>query len=136
MKEFPLRWLETWVQNLQQSGLRLLSAYVLLSVAAFALQLPAIPGIYLMALAAPLWIGFLAHVAMAHFAWLAMRGTISRAWLALPLGFYAGGYALHLASVHAAETEAAAINAHNTAVRLTVDQPFRYLRDGNADSFS
>jgi hypothetical protein len=31
--------------------------------------------------------------------------------------------------------EAAAINAHNAAVRLIVDQPFRYLRDGNAESF-
>jgi hypothetical protein len=130
-----LSWLETWVQDLQQSGLRLLVAYLLLALVIFALQLPPFPGIFLMVLAAPLWIGFLAHVAMAHFACLAIRGTISKAWLALPLGFYAGGYAVHLASIHAAEAEAAAINAHNTAVRLTVDQPFRYLRDGSADSF-
>jgi hypothetical protein len=127
---------KAWVQDLQHSGLRLLIAYILLGLVIFALQLPAIPGIFLMALAAPLWIGLLVHVAMAHFAWLAIRRMISRAWLALPLGFYAGGYALHLASVHAAKAEAAAINARNAAVRLTVDQPFRYLRDGNADSFA
>jgi len=130
-----LSWLETQVQNLPQNGLLLLTAYVLLGVIIFALQLPTIPGVILMVLAAPLWIGLLVHIAMAHFAWLSIRGTISRAWLALPLGFYAGGYALHLASVHSAEAEAAAINTHNAAVRLTVDQPFRYFRDGNADSF-
>ena len=129
-------WFKTWVQDLQHSGLRLLITYIFLGLVIFAVQLPSVPGIILMVLAAPLWIGLLVHVAMAHFGWLAIRGTISRAWLALPLGFYASGYGLHLASVDAAEAEAAAVNAHNAAVRLTVEQPFRYLRDGNADSFS
>jgi hypothetical protein len=124
------------VQDLQKSGLRLLTAYLLLGVVIFVLQLPPIPGIFLMVLAAPLWIGLLVHVAMAHFTCLAISATISRAWLALPLVFYVGGYALHLISVHAAEVEAAAVNTHNAAIRLTVDQPFRYLRDGSADSFS
>ena len=126
---------ESWVQGLQQSGVRLLTAYVVLGAVIFAIQLPAIPGIILMVLMAPLWIGLLVHVAMAHFAWLSIRGKISMAWLALPIGFYAGGVALHLASVRAAEAEAAAINARNASVRLTDDQPFRYLREGNADSF-
>jgi hypothetical protein len=129
-----LSWLKTFVQP--PSGLRLLIAYIFLGAVIFALQLVPITGIFLMLLAAPLWIGLLVHVAMAHFAWLALRGTIASAWLALPVSFYAGGYALHLASVRAAEAEAAAINAHNAAIRLTVDRPFAYLRDGNADSFS
>jgi hypothetical protein len=123
------------MQDLQQSGLRLLVAYLLLGLAIFLLQVLPIVGVILMVLAAPLWIGLLAHVAMAHFAWLAIRGAISKAWLALPLGFYAGGLALHVASIRAAETEAAAIDARNAAIHLTVDQPFRYLREGNADSF-
>lgn len=135
MGEIELNRFEVWLQDLQKSGLRLLIAYALLGLAIFAIQLPSIPGIFLMMLAAPLWIGLLVHVAMAHFTLLAILGTISRAWLALPLGLYTGGCALHLASVHAAEAEAAAINAHNAAIRLTVDQPFRYLRDGNVDSF-
>jgi hypothetical protein len=122
------------LEDLQQSGLRLLTGYVLLAAVIFALQVPSIPGILLMVLAAPFWIGLLVHVAMVHFAWLSIRETIPRAWLALPLSFYAGGFALHLVSVHAAEAEAAAINAQNAALRLKVDQPFRYLRDGNAGS--
>jgi hypothetical protein len=81
-------------------------------------------------------IGLLVHIAMAHLAWLAIRRTISRAWLVLPIAFYTGGYCLHLASMQAAEAEAAAVNARNAIVRLTVDQPFRYFRDGAADSFS
>jgi hypothetical protein len=50
-----LSWFETWVKDLQHSGLRLLIAYVLLGLVIFALQLPSIPGIFLMMLAAPLW---------------------------------------------------------------------------------
>jgi hypothetical protein len=119
-----------------QSGLVLLVAYVLLGGAIFVLQLFPIPyvSLILMGLAAPLWIGLLVHIAMAQFAWFANNRTISRAWLALPLGFYGGGLALHLASVIAAEAEASAINARNAAVRLTVEQPFRYLQDGNAET--
>lgn len=71
---------------------------------------------------------------MAHFALLAILGTISRAWLALPICLCAAGYALHLVSVQASEQEAAAINAHNASIRFTVDQPFRYLRQGDTDS--
>ena len=126
----------TWVQNVQRSGPGLLLAYLLAGAAIYAIQLYPIPGIILMALAAPLWIGLLVHMAMLHFAWLAIRGPISMAWLALPIGFYAGGIALHLVSVRAAEAEAHAIDVRNAAVRLTVDQPFRYLREGNADSFA
>jgi hypothetical protein len=126
--------LKVWTEP--QSGLALLVAYVLLGGAIFALQLSPIPGIFLMMFAAPFWIGLLVHIAMAQFAWFAMARTISRAWLALPLGIYASGLALHLMSVKAAEAEAAAINAHNSAIRLTVEQPFRYLRDENADSSS
>jgi hypothetical protein len=110
-------------------------AYLLLGCVIYAGQLPAIPGIILMVLAAPLWIGLLVHVAMAQFTWFAVRGTISRAWLALPLAVYGGGLALHVASVRAAEAEAATINARNAAVQLNVEKPFRYLREGSADSF-
>jgi hypothetical protein len=124
------------MQYLQRSGLRLLIAYLILGAIIIAVQLPPIPGIFLLMLGAPLWIGLLIHIAMANFTWLAIRRTISWIWLLLPICFYVGGYGLHVASVHTAEAEAAAINAHNASVRLTVDQPFRYLRDGQADSFS
>jgi hypothetical protein len=123
------------MQSAQRSGPGLLLAYILAGAAIYAIQLSPFPGIILIALAAPFWIGLLVHIAMLHLAWLAIRGPISKAWLALPIGFYAGGIALHLASVRAAEAKADAINARNAAVRLTVDQPFRYLREGNADSF-
>lgn len=128
-------WFGTWVQSSQRNGLALLAVYILVGAAIFAAQLSPIPGIFLMALAAPFWIGVLVHIAMLNLAWLAIRGPISIAWLTLPIGFYAGGLALHLVSVRAAEAEADAINAHNAAVRLAVEQPFRYLREGNADSF-
>jgi hypothetical protein len=128
--EFPLSSLAARVKNLQQSGPRLFIAYVLLCVLIFALQFFSIPGFLLVMLfATALWIGLVVHVAMVHFAYLAVTRTISRAWLALPLGFYAGGYTLHVASIHAAEAEAAAINARNAGIRLAVDQPFRYFRD-------
>jgi hypothetical protein len=126
--------LKSWTNP--QSGFNLLAAYFVLGGAIFALQLVPIVGIVLMLFAAPYWIGLLLHVAMAQFAWFAAVGKISRAWLALPVGFYAGGFALHLVSVYAAKAEAAAINARNASVQLTVDRPFRYLRDGNTDSFS
>lgn len=126
-------WLKVWLEP--PSGLALLIAYVLLGGVIYAIQLPAIPGFILMVLAAPLWIGLLVHVAMAQFAWFALRGMISRAWLVLPLAIYGGGLALHFASVRAAEAEAAAINARNAAVQLNVETPFRYLREGSADSF-
>jgi hypothetical protein len=128
--------LGSWAESLQRNGVLLLAGYVSLGLVIFVLQLFPIPGIFLMMLGGPIWIGILIHIAMLHLAWLAVRGSISKAWLVLPLGFYAGGFALHLASLKAAEAEAAAINARNTSLHLTVEQPFSYLREGPADSFS
>jgi hypothetical protein len=133
--EFFVSRLATWIQDLQRSGIKLLVAYVLLGAAIFALQLSPYPGVFLMILGGPIWIGLLIHFAMAHFAWLAVRRTISKAWLVLPLGFYGSGFALHLVSLKAAQAEAAAINARNASLHLSVEQPFSYLREGPADSF-
>jgi hypothetical protein len=103
------------------SGFTLLAAYFVLAVALFALEF--VPGVQiLLVLLAPLWSGLLVHIAMAQFVFFAALGRISRAWLALPIGFYAGGFALHLYSVHAAEAAAAAVNARNAAVQLAAVQ--------------
>ncbi|MGL4489764.1 MAG: hypothetical protein ACRCU5_10015 [Rhizobiaceae bacterium] len=89
-----------------------------------------------MFLMAPLWIGAVTHLAMLHFAFYALCGVISRAWLLLPLCFYGAGYAMHVKSVSDIKAEVAAIERQNAAVRLSVDKPFQYLREGNSDTFS
>lgn len=149
--------LASWLQGGRRSGLRLLILYAAIGVDLFALQVvpllalrligsfPSLifiakivpfPVAFLMLFGIPFVIPILVHVALLHLAWRAIRGRIVRSWLLLPLGFYGGGYALHLASVHAAGAAAALIDAQDAAVHLSVDKPFRYLSEGNTDTLS
>lgn len=113
-------------------GLGLVASYAIVALVLFLLQWFPLTGIFLMMVAGMLWIGLLVHVMMAHIVWRVVRGTIAAAWLALPVVFYAGGYGLHVASVEAAKSEAAAIEAGNAALRLDVEQPFRFMQEGGA----
>lgn len=132
-----MNWLSAKVEPLTGSrGLGLLSAYALLAVGAILLQAIPVLGIVLIIVGGPLWVGVLIHIALIHLTVRALSQKASRLWLAVPILFYVGGVAVHLASVNAANAEVAAINARNASLRLNVEKPFRYLRTGQHESLS
>jgi hypothetical protein len=132
-----LNWFKSKLARLgDKSGLGLIAAYAIVAALIFGFQLFPLTGIFIMFAGGPLWIGLLVHVAMIHLSWRVIQGRIVRPWLIMPLIFYVGGYALHLASVHMAQSEATAIEARNSALRMQVAMPFTYLREGAGDTYS
>lgn len=100
--------------------------YAILCGASFLLQAFPVTGVFLMMGGAPLWIGVLVHVMMAHLTIGALTRRIAAAWLAAPLAYYIGGYAMHWKSVEEARALAARIESANAEQSLAVDQPFTY----------
>lgn len=132
-----MEWLSTKFERLAaDGGFGLLIAYALVAGAIVLLQAIPLVGLVLIMFGGPLWIGVLIHIALIHLTVRATTGKASLLWLAAPLLFYGGGYALHLTSVHAANAEAAAIDARNASQHFNVEKPFRYLRTGSHDSLA
>jgi hypothetical protein len=65
----------------------------------------------------------------------AIFGTISREWLALPLAYYGGSYALHSMSVDHAHAEASAIEQAAQRATIKVDEPFAFLNQARGGAF-
>jgi hypothetical protein len=110
-----------------RSGFGIVLAYLFVGGAIYLLQLFPYTGIVVMFLGAFLWIGLLVHLAMAHLAIAALFGTIPRVWLAAPIVFYGGGFALHLLSVRLVDDEAAAIETANAASAIKAEPPLSFL---------
>jgi len=117
------------------SGLAIVFAYFGICLAIYLIQVFPIPGVILMAMGGPAWIGFLVHIAMLHLGVAAISGFISRFWIAIPILFYAGGYALHLYSVELANDLRASIEQANAAAKVTIEQPFAFLSEGGGGAF-
>ena len=67
---------------------------------------------------------------MAHLAISAVLHFIPRAWLLLPIAFYAGGVGLHFVSLKRAHEIAADIEQRNAAVTIRAEQPFSFFSEG------
>jgi hypothetical protein len=109
------------------SGLFLVTVYTLICVGIFLLQAFPLTGIFLMLFAAALWIGIIVHIAMIHIFVASLWGSIGRAWVLLPIAFYAGALVLHFAAVWDVKGQTRAIEAANAAVvPIKDDQPFTF----------
>jgi hypothetical protein len=113
-----------------RSGVGIIAFYCAIAAVAFLLQWFPISGIFLMIFGGLLIIGALVHIMLLHLALAAITGLIGRAWLALPIAYYAGGYYLHLLSVQEVTTTAAAIETANKEQAFRADRPFTYLSTG------
>lgn len=115
------------MERLLRSGFLILLAYGAAVVGVCALQLVPYLGWIVLAMGGPLWAGYLVHLMMWHLAGGAGLGFISRAWLVVPLAYYAGGYALHSVSLNRAFARASAIEQAAQKAAIKVDQPFSFL---------
>lgn len=117
-----------------RSGFAIVLTYGFIGGAIYLLQLFPYTGILVMFLGAIIWIGLVVHLAMAHLAISALFGAIPRTWLAVPIVFYGGGFALHLLSVRLVSNEVAAIESANAASAIKAEPPLSFLADVS-DSF-
>jgi hypothetical protein len=88
-----------------------------------------------MVLAGMMWVGILIHLAMLHLAVASLVKIISRAWLILPIAYYAAGYALHVVSVREVQNKIAAIERANAEVVIKAELPFTFLEEGSSGAF-
>jgi hypothetical protein len=115
------------LERLLHSGFLILLAYGAAIVGVCALQLVPYLGWIVLAMLGPLWVGLLVHLMMLTLAGSAVAGYIFRAWLVVPLAYYAGGYALHEVSLNRARDMAIAIEQAAQKATIKVDQPFAFL---------
>jgi len=123
------------MKRLFTSGSGILLFYALVCGGIYLLQAFPATGVILMFFGAMLWIGIAIHVAMAHLAIASLTKIISRAWLAVPIVYYVGGYALHLVSVRQVQEKIGEIERANAAVVIKVEQPFSFVSEGSPDTF-
>ena len=117
-----------------RSGFGIVAFFSLLAAGAFLLQLFPGTGVFLMILGGGVIIGALVHIMMIFLVFAAVGGSIGRAWLLLPLAYYAGGFALHLESVKRAKEAAAAIEKANASQSFLAKKPFTYLTLGGTET--
>jgi hypothetical protein len=114
----------------KHGGLTIVAGYAIACGVIYLLQLFPYSGIFLMLVAAMLWIGILIHVGMIHLTIGSLGGRISRAWLVLPAAFYIGGLALYCLALYDVRTQTNAIEQANAAVTIKPEQPFTYTFTG------
>jgi len=113
-----------------RSGVGILSTYAIAAAAIFLLQAFPGTGIFLMFVMGVLWIGLLIHVAMFHLTAASLRNLIPRKWIAVPIAYYGGGFALYLLALLLVNTQTAAIERANAAARIRAEQPLTFLING------
>ena len=114
-----------------RSGVGILSTYAIAATAIFLLQAFPGTGIFLMLVMGTLWIGLLVHVAMIHLAIASLDNLIPRNWIAVPIAYYGGGFALYLLALVLVHAQAAAIERANGAARIEAEQPLTFLMEGS-----
>jgi hypothetical protein len=118
------------MERAKRGGLFIVATYAAICGAIFLLQLFPITGGFLMFLMAVAWIGVVVNVAMLHLAGAGLIGSIARLWIVLPIGFYAGGLAVHYWATAVVRTQAEAIQRDNAAAVITASPPLTFFVKG------
>jgi hypothetical protein len=113
-----------------RSGVGIISTYAIVASAIFLLQAFPRTGIFLMFAMGVLWIGLLIHVAMVHLTVASLNNLIPRKWIAVPIAYYGGGFALYLLALLLVNVQTAVIERANAAARIRAEQPLTFLMDG------
>lgn len=102
-----------------------LACLALLLLSYILIQIPLVSIVAILMLA-PWWFGGALQLSMGGILFLAATREIGRAWLALPVFFWAACAGLSFASVQRAHQQAAAVEAANAAVAWRAPRPFVY----------
>jgi hypothetical protein len=123
------------LERFLQSGFFIILCYGLAAVWVCGLQLVPYLGWVVLAMWGPLWVGYLVHFMLLHLAGGAVVGTISRAWLIMPIAYYGGGFALHSVSLNRAHAEVNAVEQAAQKATIKVDLPLSFLNEAGAGGF-